>query len=181
MAFRNDSTPIRAREQQQPPADDALRQMLTTLVQQVIEQEFTRFLGAAPHARTPERRGWRNGYRRRRYMTRIGTLELRIPRDRAGQFQPSLFARYERSEQALVAALVEMYVQGVSTRKVARVVETLCGAHVSASAVSLVVKKLDTEVAAWRTRDVGGQGCSASSARPTRSSSITPPCAAARG
>src|SRR5207302_4053485 len=104
--------------------------------------------------RTATRRGYRNGSRRRRFTTRVGTMDLRVPRDRAGEFQPSLFARYERSEQAFVAALVEMYVQGVSTRKVTRVVETLCGAHVSASAVSAVVKKLDAEVTAWRTRDL---------------------------
>ena len=145
---------------QQPAAtapEDVLRQMLGTLVQETLEREFTRFLGAQPHERTARRRGWRNGHRARRFTTRVGTLELAVPRDRAGLFQPTLFARYERSEQALVAALVEMYVQGVSTRKVTRVVETLCGASVSASAVSVVVKKLDTELAAWRQRDLGGQ------------------------
>ena len=145
---------------QQPPSDrpeDVLRQMLGTVVQETLEREFTRFLGAQPHERTARRRGWRNGHRSRRFTTRVGTLELEVPRDRAGLFQPTLFARYERSEQALVAALVEMYVQGVSTRKVTRVVETLCGASVSASAVSVVVKKLDTELAAWRQRDLGGQ------------------------
>jgi putative transposase len=137
--------------------EDALRQMLTTLVQETLEREFTRFVGARPHERTAARRGWRNGARRRRFITRVGTLELRVPRDRAGHFQPTLFARYERSEQAFVAALVEMYVQGVSTRKVSRVVEALCGVPVSASAVSAVVKKLDGELAAWRQRDLGGQ------------------------
>lgn len=163
MAFPRNSMPARRAEQSAPPvagppiSEDVLRQMLTTLVQQTVEQEFTRFLGAAPHEHTAARRGWRNGHRHRRFTTRLGTLELRIPRDRAGQFQPSLFARYERSEQAFVAALVEMYLQGVSTRKVTRVVETLCGAQVSASAVSAVVKKLDTELTTWRTRDVGGQ------------------------
>jgi transposase-like protein len=140
-----------------PAPDDLLRQMLTTIVQQTLEAEFTRFLGAGPHERTHARRGWRNGHRARRFTTRVGSLELRVPRDRAGLFQPALFARYERSEQAFVAALVEMYVQGISTRKVTHVVETLCGVHVSASAVSAVVKKLDTEIAAWRTRDLGGE------------------------
>jgi putative transposase len=137
--------------------DDVLRQMLTTIVQQTLQEEFTRFLGAAPHERTSARRGWRNGHRQRHFTTRVGSLELRVPRDRAGLFQPALFARYERSEQAFLAALVEMYVQGVSTRKVTRVVETLCGVSVSASAVSAVVKKLDAEVTAWRTRDLGGE------------------------
>ena len=94
--------------------------MLTVLLQETLEREFTRFLGTRPHERTALRRGWRNGRRPRRFTTRVGTLELQVPRDRAGLFQPSLFARYERSEQALVAALVEMYVPGVSTRKVTR-------------------------------------------------------------
>ena len=124
------------------PPEDALRQMLTTLVQEVLvqevlEQEFIRFVGAAPHERTPERRGWRNGRRRRRFVTRVGALTLRVPRDRAGQFQPSLFARYQRSEQAFVLALSEMYIQGVSTRKVTHIVEQLCGTRVSASEVNL--------------------------------------------
>lgn len=136
--------------------EDALRQMLITLVQETVEREFTAFLGAGPHERTVTRRGWRNGHRRRRLTTRVGTLDLRVPRDRAGLFHPALFARYERSEQAFVAALVEMYVQGVSTRKVTRIVETLCGVSVSASAVSAVVKKLDTELELWRRRDLGG-------------------------
>jgi putative transposase len=165
MALTRKST-LRGEPQQpqepQPPhsldrpavPEDVVRQMLTTLVQDTIEREFTRFLGAQRHERSPARRGWRNGHRRRRYTTRVGTLELRIPRDRAGLFQPTLFARYERSEQAFVSALVEMYVQGVSTRKVARVVETLCGAQVSASTVSAVVQKLDGDLAAWRGRDL---------------------------
>jgi transposase-like protein len=131
--------------------------LLTTIVQETLEQEFSRFVGAAPHERTATRRGWRNGHRPRRFTTRVGSLELRVPRDRAGVFQPSLFARYERSEQALLATLVDMYVHGISTRKVTHVVETLCGVPVSASAVSTVVKTLDGDVAAWRSRSVGGQ------------------------
>jgi putative transposase len=157
MASREKSIAFVPSEQSPTVPDDALRQMLTTLVQETLEREFTHFVGAHPHERSATRRGWRNGHRRRRFTTRVGTLELRVPRDRAGLFQPTLFARYERSEQAFVSALVEMYVQGVSTRKVSRVVETLCGVRVSASAVSAVVKKLDWELAAWRTRDLGGQ------------------------
>lgn len=163
MAFRSKTMPEFTGKQRSAAApvsadaEDALRAMLTTLVQETLEREFTRFLGAGPHEHSPARRGWRNGHRRRRFTTRVGTLELRVPRDRAGAFQPSLFARYERSEQAFVAALVEMYVQGVSTRKVAKVVETLCGAHVSASTVSSVVRKLDDDLTAWRERELGGQ------------------------
>jgi transposase-like protein len=160
MAFDRNGIRLAGGEQGPTPGaapEDALKQMLTTLVQQVLEQEFTRFVGAAPHERTRERRGWRNGRRERRFRTRVGTLVLRVPRDRAGQFQPSLFARYQRSEQAFVLALTEMYVQGVSTRKVTHIVEELCGTRVSASEVSALVKKLDTELAAWRSRSLEGE------------------------
>lgn len=136
---------------------DALRTMLSSLVHEVIEREFAEFVGARRFERSPERRDVRNGYRRRQFTTRVGQLELRIPRDRAGRFQPSLFARYQRSEQALVLALAEMYIQGVSTRKVTTIVETLCGVSVSASEVSLLVKKLDGELEVWRTRPLSAK------------------------
>lgn len=131
---------------------DPLRTMLATLIQETLEREFTQFVGAERFARSPERRDVRNGHRRRKFTTRVGTIELRVPRDRAGRFQPSLFARYQRSEQSLVLALTEMYLQGVSTRKVTTIVETLCGASVSASEVSVLTKRLDGELDAWRTR-----------------------------
>ena len=159
MALTRKSTSLPEAEQrktQTAAAEDPLRQMLTTLVQETLEREFTRFLGAAPHERTGARRGWRNGHRRRRFATRVGTLELRVPRDRGGHFEPSLFARYERSEQALISALVEMYVQGVSTRKVTKIVHALCGWRVSASQISAVVRQLDGELASWRGRALGG-------------------------
>lgn len=132
--------------------EDALRAMLQTLIQETLEREFAQFLGAAPFERSAARRGLRNGHRRRRFLTRVGPLALRVPRDRAGRFQPSLFARYQRSEQALVFALIEMYLKGISTRKVSAVVEQLCGATISASEVSALVKRLDGELEAWRTR-----------------------------
>lgn len=132
--------------------EDALKTMLQRLVQEALEAEFTRFLGAAPHQRSATRRGWRNGSRARTLLTRVGSLELRVPRDRAGAFQPALFARYQRSEQALVLALAEMYLQGVSTRKVSAVVERLCGTTVSASTVSACTQTLDAGLAAWRAR-----------------------------
>jgi putative transposase len=131
---------------------DALRTMLQALMQETIAREFTQLIGAAPFERTPARQDVRNGYRRRQFTTRVGTVELRIPRDRAGRFQPSLFARYQRSEQALVLALTEMYLQGVSTRKVSTIVETLCGTTVSASEVSALTKRLDGDLEVWRTR-----------------------------
>lgn len=148
MAFERKGTLSVVPEQESAP-DDALRQMLTPLVHDVVEREFTQFVGAAPYERSGSRRAWRNGYRERTWLTRVGRLALRIPRDRSGRFQPRLFARYERSEKALVLALAEMYVQGVSTRKVTHVVEQLCSVSISASEVSVVAKKLDAEIAAW--------------------------------
>ncbi|MGH3113093.1 MAG: IS256 family transposase, partial [Gaiellaceae bacterium] len=132
--------------------EELLRTMMQRLMQEMLEVEFTRLLGALPHERTPARRGYRNGTRERTLVTRVGKLTLRVPRDRAGTFQPALFARYQRSEQALVLTLAEMYVQGVSTRKVSAIVEQLCGATVSASTVSACAKRLDASLAAWRAR-----------------------------
>lgn len=150
----NDATVLPFAQPSAPPPapPDALRAMLSQLVHDVLETEFAGAVGAARYERTAERRGVRNGYRTRRLTTRVGALELRVPRDRAGQFQPTLFARYQRSEQALVAALAEMYVQGVSTRKVSAVVEQLCGETVSASTVSSMTASLDAALAAWRAR-----------------------------
>jgi len=136
----------------QAAPEDALRTMLTTLMHETLEREFATFVGADRFERTPARQDVRNGYRRRRFVTRVGTLTLRIPRDRQGRFQPSLFARYQRHEQAFVLALTEMYLQGVSTRKVSAVVEQLCGTTISASEVSALVRRLDDELVAWRTR-----------------------------
>lgn len=155
MAFDRKSS-LTVVGEQEPAPDDALRQMLTTLIHDVLDREFTRGLGAEPFERTAGRTGWRNGYRTRQWVTRVGPLTLKIPRDRAGRFQPSLFARYQRSEKALVTALQEMYIQGVSTRKVSAIVEQLCGTTISASEVSALVKKLDAELAAWRNRSLEG-------------------------
>lgn len=154
MAFEMKATNAAANEQAPP---DLLRAMLGQMMQAAIQAEFDRFMGAGPWERTGERRGWRNGSKRRRLHTRVGTIELRIPKDREGRFQPSLFERYQRSEKAFVLALVEMYIQGVSTRKVQKVVEQLCGVLVSASQVSALVKGLDGELETWRRRSLGGQ------------------------
>jgi transposase-like protein len=141
--------------EQAPP--DALRAMLAQVMQTALQQEFERFLGAGRWERSEERRGWRNGSKRRRLHTRVGTIELRIPKDREGRFQPSLFERYQRSEKAFVLALVEMYIQGVSARKVQKVVEQLCGVLVSASQVSALTKRLDAELEVWRRRSLSGR------------------------
>ena len=92
--------------------EDLLRAMVQRLVQEAIQAEFDRFIGAGRFERTATRRGWRNGFKPRTLKTRVGKLVLRIPQDREGRFQPSLFERYQRSEKALMAALIEMYVHG---------------------------------------------------------------------
>ena len=135
---------------------ELFRRMLESMVQATIEKQFERHMGAGPWQRSAERRGWRNGSKPRRLKTRVGTIELRIPKDRAGQFQPTLFERYQRSEKALMLALVTMYVQGVSTRRVKKIVGQLCGFSVSASQVSSLVKNLDEELEAWRKRSLAG-------------------------
>jgi putative transposase len=158
MTFLSNANLPQGGGQVRPEApEDLLRAMVQRLVQETIQTEFDQFIGAGPYQRSGERRGWRNGHKPRTLKTRVGKLELRIPQDREGRFQPSVFERYERSEKALVAAMIEMYVHGVSTRKVSKIVEQLCGHLISASAVSAVTKKLDDEVTAWRRRSLAGK------------------------
>lgn len=133
---------------------DFLKQAIKDAMQAVLEGEMTEFLGAAPGERTDERNGYRAGYYGRSLVTRIGKLELRVPRDRSGEFSTALFERYARSEKALVAALAEMYVQGVSTRKVKAITEELCGHSFSASAISSINKKLDQALARFAQRQL---------------------------
>ena len=151
MAFEEKTRSGPAMEQAAAP-EDALRTMVATLVQETLRAEFEQFVGAAPYQRTAARRGYRNGSYPRVFKTRVGALTLTIPRDRAGLFRPSLFAKYERSEQALVLAMIEMYFHGVSTRKVNAIVEQLCGTSVSASEVSALTRTLDASLTAWRER-----------------------------
>jgi putative transposase len=132
--------------------EDFLRELVQRTVQQVLEAEMTSFLGAESYQRNDVRRGWRNGFKPRTLKTRVGELELMVPKDRDGQFQTELFERYQRSEKAFVAALLQMYIEGVSTRKVTAITEALCGLEVSKSQVSALTQKLDAEVAEWRMR-----------------------------
>ena len=133
-------------------SEDFLRGLVERVVQQVLEAEMTNFLGAGVYERSGERRGWRNGYKPRTLKTRVGELELLVPKDRDGEFRTELFERYQRSEKALVLAMLEMYLEGVSTRKVRAVTEALCGLEVSKSQVSALTSKLDEEIAQWRER-----------------------------
>jgi len=99
-----------------------------------------------------KRCGYRNGYKPRKLKTRVGTLELLVPQDRDGRFQTSLFSSYQRSEKALVSSLMQMYIEGVSTRKVKDITEKLCGTSFSKSHISELTKNLDREINAWRNR-----------------------------
>jgi transposase-like protein len=136
---------------------DFLKNHLQEFLQEFLETEITEFLGAAPYQRVEDRRGHRNGYKPRMLKTRVGTLNLFVPKDRDGRFQTCLFERYQRSEKALVLALQEMYLQGVSTRKVTEITETLCGTEFSKSQVSTLCGKLDAELAAWRNRPLSDE------------------------
>ncbi|MER8710515.1 IS256 family transposase, partial [Mesorhizobium sp. M1088] len=132
--------------------EDGFRQALQSVVQEVLEAEMTEAIGAEKGERTAERTSYRSGYYERKLVTRVGVLELRVPQDRAGRFSTELFERYQRSEKALVSALVEMYVQGVSTRKVKAVTEELCGHSFSASTVSEATMRLDEALKAFFTQ-----------------------------
>ena len=126
-----------------------LKPLIQAAVQETLEAEMTEALGAEKGERSEERLGYRSGYYTRSLITRVGKIELRVPQDRAGRFSTELFERYQRSEKALVAALAEMYVQGVSTRKVKQVTEELVGHAFSASAISAINKRLDASLKAF--------------------------------
>jgi putative transposase len=122
---------------------DLLKTLAEEALNQVLQAEMSEFLGATPGERTETRNGYRAGYYSRGLITRIGKIELRVPRDRHGEFSTALFERFQRSEKALVSALAEMYVQGVSTRKVKAITEELCGHSFSAATISTINKSLD--------------------------------------
>jgi transposase-like protein len=128
--------------------------MLRSMIQRTLEEELTSFLGAEKYDRTDGRQGYRNGYKPRVLKTRVGTLELMVPKDREGRFQTEMFEKYQRSEKALLLAIAEMYVQGVSTRKVKKITEELCGLEISRSQVSSIAKGLDEEIRVWRNRSL---------------------------
>jgi putative transposase len=137
--------------------DEALRQLLESLLNQVLQAEVTEYLQAQPYERTDARHGHRNGTKPRHLTTRAGTLQLLLPQVREGGFHTELFERYQRTEQALVLTLMEMVVNGVSTRKVLRITEDLCGKDFSKSTVSALCQQLDPVVHAWNNRSLEAQ------------------------
>jgi putative transposase len=126
--------------------EDFMKGLIQEVVQQVLEAEMDETLQAGKSERSGERLGYRSGHYGRSLVTRVGKIELRVPQDRQGRFRTEVFERYQRSEKALVGALTEMYVQGVSTRKVKAITEELCGHEFSASTISRLNQQLDEEL-----------------------------------
>ena len=133
-----------------------LREIVERVLQELMEAEMTQHIGAAPHERTTTRKGHRNGYKPRTLRTRVGTLNLLVPQDREGTFSTGLFSRYQRNEKALCLALMETYVEGVSTRKVKDITEELCGTSFSKSLVSHLAGQLDSELGGVEEPVAGG-------------------------
>lgn len=132
--------------------DDAFAKLLEEILNQVLQAQASERLQAEPYERNGERQGYRNGFRERTIATRVGPVTLAVPRLRCGTFSTELFERYQRSEQALVLAMMEMVVNGVSTRKVSAITEELCGKSFSKSTVSTLCEALDPIVENFRNR-----------------------------
>lgn len=134
---------------------DGIAQAVTVLLDEVMKVERTHALGAAPYQRTDRRQGHANGFKPKTIHTRLGALTVAVPQTRDLDFYPSALEKGVRSERALKLAVAEMYVQGVSTRKVAAITEKLCGLEVTSSQVSRAAGALDTELEKWRNRPLG--------------------------
>jgi transposase-like protein len=132
-----------------------MAQAMQTLLNEAMKLERSAVLGARPYERTPLRRGQANGFKPKTMQTRLGALELRVPQTRGVEFYPTALEKGQRSERALKLAVAEMYVQGVTTRKVTTVMQELCGLEVTSMQVSRAAKMLDAELTAWRERPLG--------------------------
>ena len=133
-------------------SDDVLQELMGTIAQAAIDAQFAEFIGAEPYERSVERHDRRNGIRERTVDTRMGSIDIRIPRARESNFVPPLLEHRKRSERALVAAVQEMFISGVSTRKIEKVLRELGVAQMSKSQVSVLCAELDVQVAAFRER-----------------------------
>ena len=156
MAYQQDvALPAGLQEEIMAQGLDAIPEMIRLLVNLAMKIERQAYLRAGPYERTPERPDQANGYKPRTVNTRMGAVTFDIPQVRQGKFYPQSLAKGLRSERALRVALAEMYVQGVSTRKVAAVTEKLCGLEVSSAQVSRAAAELDRQLKAWRNRPLG--------------------------
>ena len=138
-------------------APEVMVPLLEAILNQFLQAMLTETIGAGKYERNDERQAYRNGSRERTLKTRIGTITLDVPRLRNGEFSHELFHRYQRSEQALLLAMMEMVLQGVSTRKVTQITEQLCGTSFSKSTVSMLCKGLDDAVEIFRNRPLPKQ------------------------
>ena len=134
---------------------EGMAQALRIMLNEAMKIERSQVLGAQPYQRSPQRRGYANGYKPKTVETRVGPLQLDVPQTRGIEFYPSSLERGARSERALKLAVAEMYLQGVSTRKVTAVMEELCGREVTSMQVSRAVRALDDELEKWRDRPLG--------------------------
>jgi len=134
--------------------DSGVSKLLESVLNQILQAQATEQLRAEAYERTEERRGYRNGTYPHRLTTRVWSLVLRVPRLRNGKFSTELFSRYQRSEQVFILALMEMVVNGVSTRKVSEITEELCGVRIYKSLVSELCRRLDPVIGAWRDRSL---------------------------
>ena len=131
---------------------DFLKDLLGGALQRIVDAQFENHIGASRYERTEKRTAYRNGHYERQLRTRVGCISLNICRDRDGTFQPQLFGRYQRNEKALVLAIIEMYLKGVSTRKIEPILEELCGLEISKSQVSELSKGIEAEIQEWKNR-----------------------------
>jgi transposase-like protein len=153
MTHQNQSTDLN--EAVQLLADngfDGMAGALEILLNEAMKLERAEYIGAEPYQRTEQRRSYANGFKSKTVNSRLGKLDLQVPQTRDSDFYPSALERGERSERALKLAVAEMYVQGVSTRKVAKITSELCGLDVSSTQVSRAAKLLDEELEIWRNR-----------------------------
>jgi len=156
MTYQDDFTlPTELLEQLTEQGLEGLPEMIRVIVNQAMRVERQNHLHARPYERTEGRRGYANGYKPKRVKTRVGEINFDIPQVREGGFYPGALEKGLRSERALMLAMAEMYVKGVSTRKVAAITEKLCGTAVSSSQVSRAAAMLDEVLEAWRKRPLG--------------------------
>jgi len=132
--------------------DGGAEVLLEKVMNEILQAEMTEHLGAKPSEQTEGRQGYRNGSYERTLTTRIGQLKLEVPRDREGTFRTELFERYQRSEKALVTTLMQMVLQGVSTRRVKKITTELCGREFSRQTTGNLTERLDEQVQAWADR-----------------------------
>jgi putative transposase len=134
---------------------DAVPELIRIIINAAMQAERQQYLNAAPYERTEERLGYSNGFKPKTVTTRMGKVTFAVPQVRDGSFYPQALEKGLRSERALTLALAEMYVQGVSTRKVAAITEQLCGVELSSTQVSRAAAQLDEVLERWRTRPLG--------------------------